>query len=175
MNVDAIITGILERKEHVGMTNQQIADASGVPRTTVNRILAKQTQNPSIKTVADIAMAVGYDIDPVQPSVLQDYTKDSYITYLQEAVEAEKKISEKRITEQRAHYTMLLAEKNRWIKYLFITVIILVCFLIGWLVVDVLHPTAGWIQRELAWYTDYKPGSIFDNLLQGVRGWLGAL
>lgn len=92
MNVDAIIDGILERKEQVGMTNQQIADASGVPRTTINRILAKQTQNPSIKTVADIAMAVGYDIDPVHPAVLQDHTKDSYITYLQEPWRRKRKL-----------------------------------------------------------------------------------
>lgn len=175
MNVDTIIDGILERKEQVGMTNQQIADASGVPRTTINRILAKQTQNPSIKTVADIAMAVGYDIDPVHPAVLQDHTKDSYITYLQEALEAEKKITDKRIAEQRAHYNMLLAEKNRWIMYLFFAIIFLACFLIGWLIVDVLHPTAGWIQRDLSRYMDYSTENTFAGLLYNFQDWLRGL
>lgn len=171
MDVNAIVDGIIERKEQVGMTYQQITDASGVPKTTVIRILTRQTQNPSIKNVADIAVAVGYDIDPVQPADLKDYTKDAYIVYLQEALEAEKKIADKRIAEQRAHYTMLRAEDRREKNRLTIAIIALVSLLIGWLMIDVLHPTAGWIQRELARYAEYNAGP-FGNMLYTIQEWI---
>lgn len=36
-----IIDGILERKKVLNATNQQIADAANVPKTTVDRILRK--------------------------------------------------------------------------------------------------------------------------------------
>lgn len=64
MDVSAVIDGIIDKKAEAGMTNQQIADASRVPRTTINRILSKQTPNPSMQTVMDIAHAVGYVIEP---------------------------------------------------------------------------------------------------------------
>lgn len=169
MDINAVIDGIIERKEQVGMTNQQISDASGVPRTTVNRILQKQTPNPSVKTLADIAVAVGYDISPVQPAVLQDHTKDAYITYLQEALEAERKLRDKEKAELRAHYNMLLAEKNRWIRYSFFALIILIVFIVSWLIVDILHPSAGWIQREISRYTD---GPLGDAMMAMMK-WFG--
>ena len=61
MEVSMIIDGINARKAAVQMTNQQIADASGVPKPTVDRILRKSTDNPSIHSVMAIAKAVGYE------------------------------------------------------------------------------------------------------------------
>lgn len=171
MDTDSIIDGIVERRESVGMTYQQIADASGISRSTVMRILQKQTTQPSLKNLADIAMAVGYDLDPVQPAVLQDHTKDSYITYLQEALEAERKISDKRVTAMRFHYNMLISEKNRWIKYAFIAIIALVAFLVGWLIIDILVPSAGWIQRAINGRYETNNG-VLDSFLYNVWAWL---
>lgn len=50
-------------------------------------------------------------------------------------------------------YNMLLAEKNRWIKMLFLLVLVLVVFICGLLMYDVLHPDIGWIRDHLgAWF-----------------------
>ena len=153
MDVMAIIDGILERKEEVGMTYQQIADASGVPRTTVTRILQKQTPNPSVKNIADIAVAVGYEIDPVTPAVLRDHTKDAYITYLQSALEAERKQYERQLTTLEFRCNRSLAEKTRTIHNLTFALVLVLMFLVGWLIIDILHPTMGWVQRAIAEYT----------------------
>ena len=44
-------------KEKRKLTNQQLSDLSGVPVGTINRILAGQTDNPSLQTVCDMVMA----------------------------------------------------------------------------------------------------------------------
>ena len=152
MDISAIIDGILECKEETGMTMQQIADRANQPKSTVTRILRKETPNPSMKTLADIAIAVGYEIDPVRPAVLKDHTKDAYITYLQEALEAEKKVCKAQIAEQKALRHQVVAEKNRTILCLCISLILALGMLIGWLIMELLHPSAGWIRFESMYY-----------------------
>lgn len=166
MDVNTVIDGILECKEGSGMTIQQIADRSSVPKSTVTRILRKETPNPSMKTLADIAAAVGYEIDPVKPAVLKDSTKDAYIAYLQEALLVEKQNCKAQVAEQKALRHQIVAEKNRTIRYLAISLILVLTFLITWLIIDVTHPTIGWIQRELAHYT----GSWIDNICLAFQG-----
>ena len=146
MDISAVIDGILECKEASGMTFQQIADRANVPKSTVTRILRKETPNPSVKTIAEIAVAVGYDIDPVKPAVLKDHTKDAYITYLQEALEAERAASKAALAEQKALRHQVVAEKNRTIRYLSVSLVLSLVCLIGWLIMDILHPTLGWIR-----------------------------
>ena len=53
---------IKEMKIRSGMTNQQVADKSGVPIGTVNRVMADQVQNPDFETVSAIVMALGGSI-----------------------------------------------------------------------------------------------------------------
>lgn len=152
MDVNAIIDGILECKEETGMTMQQIADRANQPKSTVTRILRKETPNPSIKTLADIAIAVGYETDPIKPAILTDNTKDAYITYLQEALLAEKAACKAAVAEQKALRHQVVAEKNRTISYLSIALIMSLLLLIGWLIMELLHPSAGWIRFETAQY-----------------------
>ena len=166
MDISAVIDGILECKDEIGMTMQQIADRSNVPKSTVTRILRRETPNPSVKTLADIAVAVGYEIDPVKPAVLKDSTKDAYIAYLQEALEAERKNCKAQIAEQKALRHQVVAEKNRTILYLSISLVLAMVFLICWLVIDILHPTAGWIQREIAYHSD---AGVLQQILLAVK------
>ena len=148
MDVSAIIDGILECKEENGMTMQQIADRANQPKSTVTRILRKETPNPSMRALADIAVAVGYEIDPVQPAVLKDHTKEAYIAYLQEALLAEKAACKAAVAEQKALRHQVVAEKNRTIRDLSIALIISLLLFVGWLVMELLHPSAGWIRWQ---------------------------
>lgn len=47
-----------ERKKKSGLTAQQIADKSGVPLATVQRIFAGQTLNPGFETMSAIIKAI---------------------------------------------------------------------------------------------------------------------
>lgn len=50
-------------KQAKNLTNREIAEKTGVPESTVTRILAGQTENPSFSNIADIAAALGVSLD----------------------------------------------------------------------------------------------------------------
>ena len=60
-----LIQKLNQYKETSGLTNQQIADKSGVPVGTVNRIMAGQTEEPSFSTIAKIVKATGGSLDEI--------------------------------------------------------------------------------------------------------------
>ena len=168
MDISAMIDGILECKEESGMTFQQIADRADIPKSTVTRVLRKETPNPSMKTLADIAMAVGYEHDPVHPAVLKDSSKDAYIAFLQESLIFERADKKARVAEEKMHRNQVVAEKNRAIRYLAFALILVNMFLIGWLIMELLHPSAGWVQWEAAYHpiTKTNAADVLMAILQ---------
>ena len=150
MTTTDIIDGIIERKMSIGMTNQQLADASNVPKPTVDRVLRKETRNPSMQTILDMAAAVGYtfsnlrDTELVNPSEIG--IKDPMTKHLITVYEDRCRSYEERIKRNTAHFNMLLTEKNRWIKFSLTLNIVLVVFLCLALILDLLSPGVGWIK-----------------------------
>lgn len=51
------------RMDELGITNQDLADKSGIPVATVNRIVAGQTENPNVQTLAALAVALEMSMD----------------------------------------------------------------------------------------------------------------
>lgn len=50
-------------KQERGMTSEDLAQLSGVPLGTLNKILNSQTKNPSLETVFALAHALGCSVD----------------------------------------------------------------------------------------------------------------
>ena len=171
MTVADIIDGIISRKNTIGMTNQQLADASGVPKTTIDRILRKETANPSIQVVLDMAAAVGYTFSnhPEQmPAAPQEIgINDPMVKHLINVYENRGQAYEARLKSNSAHYNMLLAEKNRWIKFSLILNIILVLFICSILIYDVMHPDVGWIREQMAKFNT----RAMQDMMLAVRDW----
>lgn len=173
MQVGDIINGILAKKEELGMTSQQIADASGVPKSTVDRILRKDTPNPSMQTILDIADAVGYQLFDTAPRKLQAVPVEGeaspylhHIISMYERQLADKDAAHAReIAKQERQYNMVANEKNRWIKILAIIVGILGIGVVTILLIDILNPTIGWIQREIAYNAENTAVSLWDYLV----------
>lgn len=118
-----ILNGIFAKQTALGLSNQQLADASSVPKSTIERIKRGDTLNPSMQTVLDLAAAVGYQIGSPMPEKPKHQDTVQHTEYLVRTYEDQ-------IARLRAHYTMLLAEKNRWINYLFALCLALVAFII---------------------------------------------
>lgn len=165
MEVFSIIDGINARKTAIGMTNQQIADASNVPKSTVDRVLRKATPNPTMQVIMDIAGAVGYDFGAQIAAPAPDDTHDSlYIRHIISMYEAQ-------LAAQERQYNLVTAEKNRWIKLLAIIIGVLGAGVIAILLIDILNPTVGWFQRELA----YSSADGLREFVLGVKHWLDNL
>lgn len=50
-------------KNAKNMTSQQLSDLSGIPVSTISRILSGQTDSPSFQTICDLVIAMGGSLD----------------------------------------------------------------------------------------------------------------
>lgn len=167
-----IIDGILAKKEELGMTSQQLADASGVPKSTVDRILRKDTPNPSMQTILDIADAVGYQLFESAPRTLPVVPMEGAASpYLQHIITMyERQLADKdaaharEVTKLERNYNLVTNEKNRWIKILAIIVGVLGIGVVTILLIDILNPAVGWFRRELAQQAQDTAVHLWDYL-----------
>ena len=151
MTVTDIIDGIIQKKNEIGMTNQQLADASGVPKSTVDKIVRRETSNPTMQTILDLAAAVGYSfsnhpemVTPVPESAI----KDPMVLHMINYYERQSIAYEERLKRLSANYNMLLAEKNRWIQTLAIIIGLIVAGIVTILLIDLATPDVGWFPHD---------------------------
>ena len=57
-------------KKRSGMTIEQIATASGVPKGTLNKLFAGQTKDPQLSTVSAVVHCMGYTLDDLSNDTL---------------------------------------------------------------------------------------------------------
>lgn len=131
MTLDEVIIGIIAQKNECGMTNQQIADAAKVSKTTVDRMLRNDpTISPNAQTLMDVANAVGYQF-------ASDAGQKDEIRALYEA---------QRI-QFAAQYNRMLAMQQRWLRFTVTLCLVLVVVIIISLACDVSNLNIGWIRR----------------------------
>lgn len=142
MDVLSIIDGINAKKVAMAITNQQIADASGIPKSTVDRVLGKRTDNPTITVILSIAQAVGYELGT--PSSAQTPNLADENPHVRHIIA----MYEKQISDMRRDHNLERTEKNRWIKMLAFIVAVLVTGIMFILIYDVTHHAMGWFQMD---------------------------
>ena len=118
-------------KEKRGLTNQQLADLSGVPVGTVNRILSGQTDNPSFQTICDLVLAM-------------DGSLDELAGIEKEPAPAEAK---GRVNHDLIHlYEKMIDHKNRWIHRLFVLSCLLASIFVFLVIFDLMNPATGFVR-----------------------------
>ena len=129
--IKMISTQLKELKDKRKLTNQQLAELSGVPVGTINRILSGQTDNPSFQTVCDIVMAMDGSLDELvgisEP----------------EKVPAKGKGPGREIIEL---YQTIIPGKDKWLRRLFVCCCFLTLVLVAIVGYDLTHPTVGFFQ-----------------------------
>lgn len=134
------------------LSYQNVADACNVSQATVIRAFKHQTE-PTLDLLQKIAAAVGYE--PYrEPLVLQGYTQDDYVKFLQQSLVAEKEENRLREARAEARHNMLINQKSRTIRYLSAILFLFAVGFISWLIIDVTHPDIGWFQREAAYRSE---------------------
>ena len=131
------------------LSYQNVADACNVSQATIFRAFKRQTE-PTLELLQKIAAAVNYEPQR-EPLILDDYTQDAYVEFLQRTIAAEKEEFRLREARTEARHNMLMGQKNRTIKYLSATLFLFAMGFITWLIIDVTHPSVGWFQREMAY------------------------
>lgn len=132
------IDAIMQERNKQGLSIQQLADMCQLSASTVSRTLSGKT-DPSEYTIHAMEEALGITDkqtgEPIDSHIENDPILQRYLN-----------MQETRILRLRAHYNMLIAEKNRWIMMLFILSLSLVIIIIVILAIDVINPNAGWVR-----------------------------
>nr|DAJ14110.1 MAG TPA: Helix-turn-helix XRE-family like protein [Podoviridae sp. ctJ6o53] len=145
MESDILLHCLVQQKEALGYTNAMIAEMSGVPESTVTKVLNGANRSPGFETISPIARVLGVSLDEL--SVKETAPPDT--STLTVGVSHIISIYERR-----------LREKNRWINILAVAVAALILLLIFFLIYDITHSSLGWVQ-----YTAI-PGNIVSEFIK---------
>ena len=126
MNVDYL----LKLKTEKSLTNEQIADLSGVPMGTIVRILSGRTDNPYFSTIIDIVRAMDGSVD-VMENLQPSENAIRYDPGDRELVNL---------------YRETIRNKERWLRFLVGIILGVFVLLIGMVLYDALSPMRGWIR-----------------------------
>lgn len=114
-----IIEKIKQHKDATRMTTQQIAERSGVPASTISRILSGQTDSPNIHNIVAICRAVGVSLDELFGIVPPEQPKPEPAPQLVPESVPQPVVDHG--AELVAAYKDQLAAKDVWIRRLFAT------------------------------------------------------
>lgn len=128
------------------MSYQDLADACGVSKATIYRTM-NGTTDPSARLVQSIEAAVQYA--PAEPETLPPAgcSNEEYTDYLRTTIIRREAEYQRHILQLQTHYSILNRQNRRVILVMGIAITVLVVFLVGWLIFDIMHPEIGWIQR----------------------------
>lgn len=123
-----ILGKLKELKDAKHLTNQQIADLSGVPLSTVTRVFNGQTDNPNIGTIEDIAKGMGVTLEDITgvKQVEEKLNPDDNLIQL---------------------YKEVLRTKDKYIKFLSTTLVVIIVILLIMLFLDMFILDIGYIRR----------------------------
>lgn len=155
-----LIEHLKQLKSQSGLTSQQIADRSGIPLSTVSRILSGETGSPTFLTISALVRAMGGSLDEIafgkqeggqfsigveaiqqMESTYQAMlkTKDEQVNLLQHQMAAQQEQYEARIAD-------FLSTRKFIRRVLVATIsclIVLLLFMMAWLVLDLNIGTIG--------------------------------
>ena len=130
MNIDYL----RKLKAESRLTNEQLAQISGIPGSTLARIFNGRTDNPYFHTIVDLVRAMKGSVDEMEG--LQPLPKDT------NAAE-NAAVDKKRIT----LYREILNNKERLIRFLAGVLLAVLIFILIMVTYDILHHMKGWIQH----------------------------
>ena len=117
-----------ELKDERKLTNQQIADLSGVPLSTITRIFNGQTDNPNLQTISDIVRAM-------------DGSFDELMGFSRKKGECSD-MSDRLIL----LYQEMIRNKDKTIKVLFTCLCVIVGVIMLLLIYDIMNGNVGYVR-----------------------------
>ena len=113
-------------KSESKLTTKQTSELSGIPESTISRVLSGQTDNPTFDTVCAIVKAMGGSLDKI--------------------VDPQADLTQSDASPLIALYEKIIAQKEYYIKVLITFCVVLVSVLILFVLCDLLNGTRGFIR-----------------------------
>ena len=170
---ESIVETLKNMKSEQNLTLQQISSASGVPLSTVNRILSGQTENPSFRDVAAIVAAMDGSLDAI--TGLQKLESEngqlldsnvmqlllSMQNYYAKTLDATRQQYMRELESKDKQYRDILTDKNRWLRRMFFCLIGMLAVISFLLIVDFINPTIGVVNSSSRCSSPLKSSTAF--------------
>lgn len=164
--MNAIVAKLKDKKKALGLSNKELSTMSGVPYSTVCRVLANKADGtPNLQTLKDLAKALDVSIDGAmgldEEPVSEENIAEEEISETSTPAPSESKVDPSIITLMANNYNTLLEERqklldakdqalksmDKWLHRLFIVCCVLVAVIVGILIFDLVNPSVGFFQR----------------------------
>jgi len=171
-----------KRKAQLRLTNQQLADLSGTPKGTIDRLFAKDQADFKYETIRPvIRVLVGGEFDdeatcqdPQQDALAAEQIKrlEEENAKLKETI-AELKEAKAEKKEEIAFLKGEVENKRGYIKILVVLLSICILVICGALIIDRMNPDIGFFWREVAeHFTESENGTNeADSLMNRIINW----
>lgn len=135
MNLDLINEAMREKEWGPKM----LSEVSGVPKTTIERVLNGTTPNPTFQTVTDVAVALGLSLNDIAGVEYGgDHGDKQHVQVVHHSGNAEVNML----------YRSMIQERDQRIKKLSVAVTVLVLYQMFRWMLDVSNPQLGWIRLD---------------------------
>lgn len=125
------------------MTNQQISDASGVPISTVNRIMSGHSKNPGHEAIMSICAALGGSIGDIQADANTAARNENINEALSRVLDG----YEQQFERERESYESIIRTKDKWIRNLAIMLFVVIMAVLLFSLIDFFNRNVGWLRR----------------------------
>ena len=143
------------KKTELNLTNQEISNLSGIPKSTVDRILrSEEGVSTNLETAVALVKAVGGSLDeamgiepskPALPAAAPESCTEN-LTLLRDMLNLWWTSFSSISRAKDSAYQGSIRARDRWLVFS----VLVNCVFIAWLIYDLLHPTRGWIQYDQA-------------------------
>ena len=158
--MDKIVEELKKIKEENGLTNADVAQMSGVPLGTVNRVFSGTNGSHSYATIEPIKRALEPLAKPEEVQIMHEEKNKVLVGEIE-------RLYEKMLTEKEKE----LRKCERLRNISLVANVFLVFIIIVFLLIDILHPDLGWIRQALGYDSSISFGdadtwaSLFNNNL----------
>lgn len=156
--MERIVDELIKIKKENGLTNAQIAEMSGVPLGTVNRVFSGTNGSHSYATIEPIRAALEPLAKPEEEQIMHEEKNKVLVGEIE-------RLYEKMLTEKEKELRKCERFRNMSLAVNAFLVLIIIVFLL----IDILHPDLGWIRSALGFDGAVSFGdadtwaSLFDN------------
>lgn len=142
--MDDIIDKLTEKKKELGVTNAWVSEKSGVPESTVTKLLNGTIRNPTMPTLAPIASALGISIDTGEDLRPPEVSPtDKYIDMLIASYKTQ-------LASKDENYRAQLKYRDKWISILAAALAAVILLEFAVILYDITNLDRGWIRSMWA-------------------------
>lgn len=152
-----LIQKIREAKDAKRITNEDISEMTGIPETTVSRILSGSSKRPGFENVLTMAIALNISVDKILSAALPDEDPPKPVETVVESYASVLKVKDDLLAEKDKHIEVLKETHERYkrnnaklttVVFILGAVLCLLCAALSvYFIYDVLNSDVGFFSR----------------------------